>query len=76
LVCSDIFHVLLGVVQLLDLSKARTRSWVLVVAQRVRMAELEVDHTRLQSEHEQARQALAEANDARRSLSLSREELE
>jgi hypothetical protein len=40
------------------------------------MAELEVDHTRLQSELEQARQALAEANDARRSLSLSQEELE
>jgi chromosome segregation ATPase len=63
-------------VQSLDLSKARTCSRAMVVAQGAHTAELEVDNTRLQSELEQDHQALAEANAVRSSLSTNRTELE
>jgi chromosome segregation ATPase len=42
----------------------------------VRIAELESDNVRLRSEPEQARQALAEADAARSSLSTDQEKLE
>jgi chromosome segregation ATPase len=62
--------------QALDLSKAHVRSRVMVVAQGTRTAELEAENAKLQSELEQARQVLAEADAAWSLLCASRDELE
>jgi hypothetical protein len=48
----------------------------MVVAQGGRMVELDADNTRLQSELEQAHEALPKANAARSSLSTNQEEIE
>jgi hypothetical protein len=70
--CSSV-TLLLGVTKALDLSKACTCNDVVEVAW---TADRELDKAKFWSEHEQARQALAETDAARSSLSVAQEKLE
>jgi cellobiose-specific phosphotransferase system component IIA len=67
---------LLGISQALDFSKVRVCNRAMEVAQGACTAELESDNAKLQSELEQAHQALVEAHAARNSLSVNQEKLE
>jgi hypothetical protein len=67
---------LFGIAEALDLLKAGAHSRTMVVAQEACTVELEADNPGLQSELEQAHQALVEANTAQSSLSVNRAELE
>jgi phosphodiesterase/alkaline phosphatase D-like protein len=73
---SSFVTLLLGISQVLDLSKACARNSAMEVAQGVRTAELESDNAMLWSKLEQARQALAEADSAWNMLSANQEKLE
>jgi hypothetical protein len=73
--CSSV-TLLLGVTKALDLSKACTCNHVVEVVQVAWTADRELDKAKFWSEHEQARQALAETDAARSSLSVAQEKLE
>jgi chromosome segregation ATPase len=67
---------LIWIVQALDLLRPHAHKRAVEVAQGAHVVELEADNARLQVKFEQARQALADADAARSSLSASWEELE